>query len=137
MATVTVLSACGGSDEGNNEVPKSSANSAAENTAIASDLQESFGKLPGVTSAEVNYQDNLTSPGSMAVRMQVAVGTDLAPLFDTVTELIWLSELDPLNTIALSAGDGGNPPVADNRTLTPSRDADHAELEELYGPRPG
>ena len=135
LATV-MLVACGGPDDGD-EVPQPSADSEARNAAIAGELQESFSQLPGVTSVEVNYQDNLTSPGSIAVRTQVGVGTEYGPLFDAMTEQIWLSELDPLNTIALSAGDGGSPPTADSRTLTPSRDADFAALENQYGPRPG
>ena len=132
-----MLTACGGPDDGDNGAPERPANSGAENDAIAAELQESFSQLPDVTFVEVNYQDNITSPGSMAVRMQAAVGTDFGPLFDALTEEIWLSELEPLKTIRLSAGDGGSPPMADSRVLMPSRDGDYAELEKQYGPRPG
>lgn len=104
------------------------------NTAVAQQIQTELAGQPGVVTARVVYQDNLTTPGSAAVDLSVEPGADVDATIDTVVRAVWLSKLNPLSTIRVGivyyqsqqSGTVKNLIVKDQQ----------AQLEQKYGPRP-
>jgi hypothetical protein len=101
---------------------------------IATDLQTNLARQPGVVRADVVYQDNITAPGTAAVRIGLRPGTELEPVVDDAVRLVWQSRLEPLHHIRVDAVYDNSDQRGTTRSVDPIKDK--AQLEAEYGPRP-
>lgn len=102
--------------------------------AISTQLETQLLEVPGVTRAEVVWQDNVTAPGSTAVNVSVKPETALEPVVDAAVRLVWHSKLNPLTSIRVGAVHDGNETSGTVRSIIVKDE--QAELDKKYGPRP-
>ncbi|GIG93067.1 hypothetical protein [Plantactinospora endophytica] len=106
-----------------------------ESNAIAAEIQETLAQRPEVEQVKVNYQNNLSASAQASVTITVTPGTDVEPVIEEATRLIWLSELHPLSIISIAANEAEAQQRGVDRDIDPNG-TDKAELERRYGPRP-
>jgi hypothetical protein len=115
--------------------PKAKANSdqKAMDT-ITQEIQTTLAQKPDVVQAKVGYQNTVDAYQRTDVSIALKPGTDLEPVIDEATRLIWQSKLNPLSSITI----GVVYDQSDQRGTTRRIDAvkDKADLDGKYGPHP-
>ncbi|MDG4787119.1 hypothetical protein O7626_14470 [Micromonospora sp. WMMD1102] len=106
-----------------------------ESNAIAADIQETLAQRPDVVQVKVNYQNNFNASAQASVTITVTPGSDVEPVIEEATRLIWLSKLHPLSIISIAANEAEAQQRGVDRDIDPNG-TDKAELERKYGPRP-
>ena len=135
LALLLLLSGCSvswGSDSGGGDDPSEED----RNIALAADLEESFREMPGVLDVTLTYQDNITTPASMAVEVVVAADADANAVIDEITRDIWLSDIAPMKRFNVYGTWQTEPLQSLGLRYGHLSDAEIADLEERYGPRP-
>ncbi|MGH3680854.1 MAG: hypothetical protein ACRDT2_11485 [Natronosporangium sp.] len=102
---------------------------------IAAAIQADLAAHPDVTEASVSYTDYFLDTPAANASILIRSGANPEPLVDEAVRLIWLSQLAPIATIAVSVQDATTNQLAATRVLSPEG-KDRAQLERQYGPRP-
>lgn len=90
--------------------------------------------LPGVTTVlEATY---VASSPTNSTSVDVTVETDGSDVADAVAEVVWRSQVEPLEWIEVTTSDGGGSPDSTRWWVDPGNGRDRARFEQMWGPRP-
>ncbi|MBB3676319.1 hypothetical protein [Modestobacter versicolor] len=100
----------------------------------AADLQDELAGMPGVTTAFVGYQDDLTEQAHLRVNVEVAEAAQVETTFPEVEEAAWLCEVDPLLTMKVTVVPVSGSGTSQDYDLQDQQTVD--DLTERWGERP-
>ena len=105
--------------------------------AMCAEIEEQLTARDDIAASEVWYQDTLTVPASAAVDVTPEPGADLEALADEAVRSVWLSRIEPLNSITVEVANPPDPPSGISRIVDLLDEEQRAAIESEYGPRPG
>jgi hypothetical protein len=129
---VLALSGCSSGGSGK---PAGTAGAAATAT-ITAQAQEVLRRRADVASAEVGFHDVFEDPGSATVTVTMKPGADPEAIATEAVRLVWLSRLDPLDTIGINVVDPVEPTRGITRFVNVLDPAVRGPLQQRYGPHP-
>lgn len=134
-----LLAGCGGGDPADPATSTSAAEEGEEDvdtTAVTTGISDALEARDDVASASVTYHDDLVGTAKAQATIKVTPGADLAPVMDEAERLVWLSELAPLDSIAVFVTDDGDNLRGDDRRVFVGTPEEQQPLVERWGPRP-
>jgi hypothetical protein len=134
VGTMLAILACGGCSNGT-PLSNTKANQK-EMDAIAQQIQTTLAQQPGVTRAEVGYQNNLDASAQAGVVVYVGLDTDQDPIIDEAIRLVWTSKLNPLDSISVDVAVPQDPTKGTTKHVRALSADERASLDNKYGPHP-
>jgi len=134
-----LLAGCGGGDPADPATSTSAAEEGQEDvdtTAVTTGISDALEARDDVVSASVTYHDDLVGTAKAQATIKVTPGAELPPVMDEAERLVWLSELAPLDSIAVFVTDDADNLRGDDRRVFVGTPQEQQPLVDRWGPRP-